>query len=200
MSGVEIDRIGFEPFREKHLPLMARWLEAPHVREWWGDPAEELDHIREMIAGRDTTRPSVILLDGRPIGYIQVWSLGDHQNETWLVDHPWLAEFPPETVGVDITISEEALLSKGIGSATLKLFLAGLIAEGHRTIIIDPDPANARAVRAYEKAGFRPVPRLLGKTGDTLIMQFHPNQFSPDRTGTDSIADTRNSIPQATGP
>ncbi len=46
--------------------------------------------------------------------------------------------------------------------------------EGHETIIIDPDPANTRAVRAYAKAGFRPVPHLEGRTQDTLIMQHHP--------------------------
>ena len=47
-----------------------------------------------------------------------------------------------------------------------------LRAEGHETIIIDPDPANTRAVRAYEKAGFRPIPALEGRTGeDVLVMQ-----------------------------
>ncbi len=47
-----------------------------------------------------------------------------------------------------------------------------LLEEGHETIIIDPVSHNGRAVRAYEKAGFRPVPHLLGRTGDTLIMQY----------------------------
>ena len=42
---------------------------------------------------------------------------------------------------------------------------------GHDTIIIDPDPQNLRAVRAYEKAGFVAVPRLRGRYDDVLIMQ-----------------------------
>ena len=43
-------------------------------------------------------------------------------------------------------------------------------------LVIDPEPGNLRAIRAYEKAGFRPVPHLLGRTGDgVLIMQFDPN-------------------------
>lgn len=192
--------IAFQPFREDHLPLMARWLEASHVREWWGEPEAELGYIRDMIEGRDTTRPYVILLDGAPVGYIQVWSLGDHQNAEWLVDHPWLAAFPPETVGVDISLGEAALLSRGIGSAAVRKFVAGLVAEGHRTIIIDPDPANARAVRAYEKAGFRAVPRLLGRTGDTLIMQFDADHLLHDRNGPDSIPANPKSSQQATRP
>ena len=32
----------------------------------------------------------------------------------------------------------------------------------------------SRAVRAYAKAGFRPVPHLEGRTGDVLIMQHDP--------------------------
>ena len=42
---------------------------------------------------------------------------------------------------------------------------------GFSQIIIDPDPNNIRAVRAYEKAGFRPIAELAGKTGDSLIMR-----------------------------
>ena len=76
------------------------------------------------------------------------------------------------------SIGDAALLSRGVGSAALAAFTRRLHDEGHRTIVIDPDPANARAVRAYEKAGFRPVPRLEGRTDDALIMQHHPDRLS----------------------
>ena len=51
--------------------------------------------------------------------------------------------------------------------------------QGHRTIIIDPDPDNRRAVRAYGRAGFRAIPQLLGRTGDTLIMQYELKDGDP---------------------
>lgn len=66
-------------------------------------------------------------------------------------------------------------MSRGLGSAALTSFVAGLRADGYNTIIIDPDADNARAIRAYEKAGFRPNPHLLGRTGDVLIMQHQAN-------------------------
>ena len=172
--------IGFRPLEAADYPLLRRWLEAPHIREWWGDPEEELGHVRDMVEGRDTTRPFVILVDGLPAGYIQVWYLGHHQNAEWVARNPWLAELPDDAVGVDLSLGEPGALSKGIGSAALAAFVAALRAEGHATIVIDPDPANARAVRAYEKAGFRAVPALLGRTGDTLIMQHHaPTDAGP---------------------
>ena len=37
------------------------------------------------------------------------------------------------------------------------------------------EPRDTRAVRAYEKAGFRPIQPLLGRTGDALIMQYELN-------------------------
>ncbi|UVC08518.1 acetyltransferase [Rhizobium sp. TH2] len=168
-------RIGFVPVAPEHYPLLGEWLAAPHMREWWGDPEEELGYIRDMVEGRDTTRPFLIVLDGEPIGYIQYWFLGHHQNEQWTKDHPWLLELPSETVGVDLSIGDPAKLSQGIGSTALTAFVAMLRELGHQTIIIDPDPANVRAVRAYGKAGFTPVPELEGRTGDdVLIMQHHP--------------------------
>jgi aminoglycoside 6'-N-acetyltransferase len=168
-------QISFLPVRPDHYPLLRTWLGAPHMQEWWGDPEEELGFIRDMVEGRDTTRPFLIVLDGKPVGYIQYWFVGHHQNEPWTRDNPWLLELPSDTVGVDLSIGCPDKLSKGIGSAALAAFVSGLRGQGHSSIIIDPDRDNARAVRAYGKAGFRPVPRLLGRTADVLIMQHDPN-------------------------
>jgi aminoglycoside 6'-N-acetyltransferase len=171
----------FRAMTAADLPLMRRWLESPHVRTWWGEPEEELGFVRDMIEGRDTTRPFIFSVDGEPAGYIQYWFIGHHQNATWIADHPWLAELPADAVGVDLSIGEAARLSRGIGSSVLRAFSERLVEQGHRTIVIDPDPRNRRAVRAYEKAGFRTIPRLAGRTGDALIMQFDLKDSGPDR-------------------
>ena len=162
----------FRPMAAGDLPLMRRWLEMPQVAQWWGKPDGELEYIRDMIEGRDTTRPFIFSVDDEPVGYIQYWFVGHHQNATWIADHPWLAELPADAVGVDLSIGEPDKLARGIGSVVLRMFVERLIEQGHRTIIIDPDPANTRAVRAYEKAGFSAIPRLLGRTGDALLMQY----------------------------
>ena len=166
----------FHPMTAGDLPLMRRWLAMPHVAEWWGEPDAELDYIRDMIDGRDTTRPFIFSVDEEPVGYIQYWFVGHHQNATWIADHPWLAELPADAVGVDLSIGNPDKLAQGIGSGALRTFAEQLVQQGHRTVVIDPDPSNARAVRAYEKAGFRAIPQLLGRTGDTLIMQYEVKQ------------------------
>ncbi len=172
---IEAGRIGFTPVTPDHYALLRGWLERPHMREWWGDPDEELGFIRDMAEGRDTTRPFLILLDGEPVGYIQYWFVGEHQTDRWTADHPWLLDLPADAVGVDLSIGDPARLSQGIGSAALSAFVRILRGEGRTTIVIDPDPRNLRAVRAYEKAGFRVIPALAGRSGDALLMQHRPD-------------------------
>ena len=167
--------ISFEPVTAKHYGLLREWLNRPHMREWWGEPETELGYIVDMVEGRDTTRPFLIMLGGEPVGYIQYWFIGHHQNEQWLNESPWLEELPKQAIGVDLSIGDAHNLSSGIGSAALQAFVRMLRAEGFDDIIIDPDPDNHRAVRAYEKAGFRPVPQLEGRTEGVLIMRHAPN-------------------------
>ena len=58
----------FRPMTSEDLPLMRRWLESPHMREWWGEPETELGYIRDMIEGRDTTRPFIFSADSELVG------------------------------------------------------------------------------------------------------------------------------------
>ncbi|MFN0193184.1 MAG: GNAT family N-acetyltransferase [Aestuariivirga sp.] len=168
-------KISFEPVQQQHLPLLEVWLQKPHWREWWDDPQTELGYIVNMIEGRDSTKPFIFSFDGVPVGYIQYWFIGPHQTKEWVKDNPWLMELPSDAVGVDLSIGEAQNLSKGFGSEVLRQFVDGLYGKGYETIVIDPDPLNFRAVRAYEKAGFRPVPHLLGRTEGVLIMQHERN-------------------------
>jgi aminoglycoside 6'-N-acetyltransferase len=167
------NEIAFAPVTLADLPMLGDWMTRPHWRDWWGDPETELAQVRDMITGVDgTCRPFIFSLDGEPAGYIQVWDVGPHQIPEWADENPWLMELPADAVGVDLSLADGARLSQGIGSAVLRRFVAMLQAEGCGTIVIDPDPENGRAVAAYAKAGFRPVPHLEGRTKGVLIMQF----------------------------
>ena len=88
-----------------------------------------------------------------------------------------MTSVPPTTSRVRSAAEPRIVPGEIRGSAALRTFAEDLFRQGHRTIIIDPDPANTRAVRAYEKAGFKAIPHLLGRTGDTLIMQYGPEQI-----------------------
>ncbi|MEM5470845.1 GNAT family N-acetyltransferase [Hoeflea sp. AS60] len=172
MSSIDDIRISFRPVTSDDYPLLDSWLNTPHMREWWGDPETELGYIRDMLEGRDTTRPFLFLLDNAPVGYIQYWYIADHLDEPWLSKAPWVTQVPTDSIGVDMAIGDAALLSKGLGSAVLKAFTARLRSEGYDNILIDPDTSNARAIRAYEKVGFRPliVSRESSEDEDTAVL------------------------------
>lgn len=164
--------ISIRPVGHADLALIEQWMREPHWKEWWGEADTELGHIRQMVEGRDSTRPFIFMVDGKELGYIQYWFVGHHQNANWLTENPWLAALPPETIGVDLSIGPADMLAKGHGTRVLKRFVEDLRKDGFNEIIIDPDPNNQRAVLAYEKAGFRAIPELLGKSGDSLIMRY----------------------------
>lgn len=150
--------------------MIGDWMTRPHWRAWWGDPDVELGYVRDMIEGRDTTEPFVFSIDGKAMGYIQMWRIADNRVEPWLTEAPWLADVPDEAVGVDLSIADADNLSKGLGSRVLRAFVKRLRSQGETYILIDPDPNNRRAVRAYEKAGFRPIPAHKGRE-DVLLMR-----------------------------
>ncbi len=166
--------ITFRPATLEDLTLLEAWMQEPHWRKWWGAADKEIGYIRDMLDRKDSTRPFIFQEDGMDKGYIQVWKIEDVRGTEWEEKEPWVGMVPVEAVGVDLSIGREVDLEKGIGTRALKAFVAKLYAEGCRSIVIDPAPENARAIRAYHKAGFEEIAELLGKTGDSLIMK-HKN-------------------------
>lgn len=164
--------ISFRPLKETDLDMLRSWMGRPHWREWWGEPETELGYVRDMLEGRDSTRPFLFQVDGVDAGYIQVWSVRDQLGTEWVKTNPWLEWLPQDAVGVDLSIADGSGLSRGTGTRVLQAFVGKLRAEGHERIVIDPDPANLRAVKAYRKAGFRELGNLPGPTENCLLMEF----------------------------
>jgi aminoglycoside 6'-N-acetyltransferase len=62
------------------------------------------------------------------------------------------------------------MLHGGHGSAFVRAFADQLLASGAPRIVTDPEPANARAIRAYEKAGFSRDRMVDTPDGPALLM------------------------------
>jgi aminoglycoside 6'-N-acetyltransferase len=170
--------IRFTPVTAADYPMLRGWLESPHMREWWGNPDKELGQIRDKVEGRDPTRPFIFHVDGEPAGYIQYWLVGNEQKAERVAADHWVMRLPGDAVGVDLSIGDPKRLSPGIGTTVLRAFLTMLFDMGCQTIIIDPDEANHRAVRAYEKAGFVAYDRYEDVSGVTQLMRITPERFA----------------------
>jgi aminoglycoside 6'-N-acetyltransferase len=152
----------FRAVTEADLPMIADWLAKPHMAAWWGDPETEIASIRDHI-NSFSVEPLIVELDGRAIAYLQ--SYDPHMED----NHPY-ADQPFGTLGIDLSIGEPEFLGLGHGPAIVRQFAGALFGEGAPRVVVDPDPANARAVRAYEKAGFRVLEERTSQYGHVLLM------------------------------
>ena len=148
------------------LPTVWRWLAKPHVAEWWGDPAEQFKLVSE-----DLTHPAmdqyIVEYDRRPFAYLQCYDPSAWPNHGF-------GQRPSGARGIDQFIGEEDMIERGYGSGFVRAFADRLLAAGVPQVLTDPSPANGRAIKAYEKAGFckeRPVDI---PNGAALLMVRHP--------------------------
>ncbi|MBM3140621.1 MAG: GNAT family N-acetyltransferase [Chloroflexi bacterium] len=141
---IEGPRVRFRPIEERDLPDLLRWLADPEVRRYYGEPPASVAAARADYMEPDVSPcwRFVIELHGRGVGEIQYY----HQY----------AGYQEWTAGIDLFIGEPDARDRGVGTEVVRTMLAYLfeMKRLHR-VIIDPEVANRRAIRCYEKAGFR---------------------------------------------
>ena len=134
----------FRPVTRADLSLLREWRSRPHVVRWWGPP--DVEDPAETLAEGDVSM-WIVEHEERPFAYAQ-----DYVPHDW-DDHPF-AHLPPGSRGIDQYIGEPDMLDRGHGSAFVRAHVERLFAAGAAVVGTDPHPDNARAIRAYEKAGF----------------------------------------------
>ena len=131
------------------LPLIEKWLNADHVRPFWGDPQENFRMMREPPA--DGHWRAVIESDGRQVGLV----LWQHPTRREL-DEAGLFDIPESVVDIDIMIGEIAESGKGAGSAAIRLVAETVLADPAVPFVIAAAAIdNPASQRAFAKAGFR---------------------------------------------
>jgi aminoglycoside 6'-N-acetyltransferase len=151
----------FRPMSSADLPLIRRWLATPEVVRWWGDPSEQYALVSEDIDHPDMDQ-YIVTLNEYPFGYLQSYLLS-----TWIQG---FAAHPAATRGIDQFIGEPGLIGRGHGSRFIRQFTDSLKQKATPRVVTDPDPANLRAVCAYEKAGFERERVVDTPDGPALLM------------------------------
>ncbi|MFC8298624.1 GNAT family N-acetyltransferase [Micromonospora orduensis] len=129
------------PATVEDVPALAAIRAAPEVRRWWRGGDDLAESVRADL-GDDDLALYAIEHDGRVIGAIQ-----------------WYAESDPDYrhASLDIFL-DPAVRGEGLGGDAIRTLARHLIDEyGHHRFTVDPAAANSAAIRAYAKAGFRPV-------------------------------------------
>lgn len=156
---------------EHDLPMLHDWLNRPHIARWWGgDEArptlEEVKaHYLPSVMREAAVTPYIAMLGQVPIGYAQSYvALGSGGG--W-----WEDETDPGVRGVDQSLADPSQLGKGLGTRLVAALVDLLFTDPRVTKIqTDPAPNNARAIRCYEKAGFKRMKTVVTPDGPAVYM------------------------------
>jgi RimJ/RimL family protein N-acetyltransferase/8-oxo-dGTP pyrophosphatase MutT (NUDIX family) len=155
-----IHDIGFRPLRRDDLPSMVTWQNAPHAAEWWSDGVGDITAAETKygprIDGRARTAVDIILLGGRPIGFIQTTPLA--ADPDYLDVAAPVTDGGRDAVAIDYTIGEPELIGRGIGTQAIWGYLTEVVFRRFpscRFVVTDPETVNMASIRACEKSGFR---------------------------------------------
>lgn len=162
----------FRPLAVGDIPLLFEWLRRPHLLEWWRGE-QTLEEVRDKYLPRirspDGATPFIALLDGEPVGYIQYYQAAEGDPDWW---PDWCPDKAgPGVLGIDQFLADADCLGRGLGTAMVGQFVQRLFQDPAVTEIrVDPHPGNLRAVRCYEKVGFREIGQFTSPDGPAVLM------------------------------
>ena len=140
MPPLEGPRVLLRPISAADRDALTRILAEPEVARWWVHEGLEIavDGLYDETEGVRL----VIEVEGAIAGFIQF-----HEELTPDYRH----------AGIDLFVAT-AHQGRGIGPEAIRLVARYLFEErGHHRLTIDPAAANERAIRAYERVGFKRV-------------------------------------------
>ena len=155
---------GFRKMTRADYPMFQDWLSQPHIGGWWGEGAVELRLIEDEMDG-SAVDMRIVTLDGHPFAFVQ-----DYNAHAF--GAPQYADQPPQARALDMFLGDPAFLGQGHASGFLRQRATDLAAR-HGTVLVDPDPANTRAIAAYRRAGFTDLGIRPCEDGTPVLVMRH---------------------------
>ncbi|MBR3105441.1 MAG: GNAT family N-acetyltransferase [Lachnospiraceae bacterium] len=173
---IEDKLIRIRDLTEADLTIMLKWLTDDRVLEYYEgrDVRFTMDTLAEHFLEEIPDGFRVIIeYEDQPVGYGQAYQLSEEMFEEY--DYP---DNGKVVYAIDQFIGEPDYWNRGIGSEFLQMMAIYLKnSKGADGILLDPHQNNLRAIRAYEKAGFRILKSLPehelfeGKKEDCWLME-----------------------------
>ena len=144
--------------------LIGTWFHAPHVGEYWGEASTNVRDFRDAMTGRsDLFNYWIGQIDGVAFCLLITTNAAVGSPEH-------LAPFVPDTGEawtLDVLIGVPEYVGRGLAAPMLESFLRHVLIQKPtlRTVLIDPEARNSRAIHVYEKAGFQKVSEFTPSAG-----------------------------------
>ena len=154
-------RIAIRAMTRGDLADVVAWRSDEEVVRWWtpGEPTDRStmeQKYAERIDGMSPTRMWVVEVNGRSVGFVQDYRIGDYPDYAVLGPDP-------DAIGVDYAIGADAWRGRGLGQRMLWAWMrrARTRFPEATTYFAAPDHRNAASLRVLAKAG---SPRGCGST------------------------------------
>lgn len=157
------DKIRIRTMASDDAAVLLKWMTDTRVLEFYEgrDKRYTPELIQEDFFEEDEEDGGNVIkvileYDGKPIGYGQIYGITGEVYEEYGYENR------NETVyGIDQFIGEPDYWNRGIGTEYLKLVLQFLLEEKQAdAVIMDPHQDNVRAIKCYQKTGFRIIKSL----------------------------------------
>ncbi len=157
--------LAFKPLSIDHLNLLHKWMQQPHVHQWWSDGKSwPFNDIREKYTPytlgykieqgeKKLIFPFVIEFENRPVGFIQYYNAFDFEREGFCVKEIWKDQ-NQSLAAIDFYIGEPDCTGKGLAPKALTSFLQQYVFNHFDACLVDPEKNNKAAIKCYAKAGF----------------------------------------------
>ncbi len=148
------NRVAIRAMTRGDLAAVVAWRQDEEVMRWWSpgelsDPGQIEAKYAERIDGMSPTRMWVVEVNGRSVGFVQDYRIGDYPDYAVLGPDP-------DAIGVDYAIGAAQWRGRGLGQRVLWAWM-----QRARTRFPDatsyfaaPDHRNAASLRVLAKAGF----------------------------------------------
>ena len=140
---------------------LAKWLSNPEILQYYegrDNPFDVEKVEQEFFDDEGDATRCLVEFEEMPIGYLQYYEVDEEERQIYGYDGSEEIIY-----GMDQFIGESGYWNKGIGTQLVHLVVAYLIREKCADrIVMDPQTQNERAIRCYEKCGFKKV-KLLPK-------------------------------------
>lgn len=136
------DAVVLRPLHPDDREAITAILTAPENAEWW--PGYHAERVHREYFDEPDGEAVLYAVEhaGEVVGFIQSYEEADPDYRH---------------AGIDVTLSPTAT-DRGLGTDAVRTLARHLFEhDGHHRLVIDPAAANARAIRCYEKVGFRAV-------------------------------------------
>ncbi len=148
MPDIGPETIRLRPATRDDWAMIRQWLARPDIQDWWGPlSATEAEVNIALSSGHALCR--IIEIAGQPVGYA-------HAVDATLWGESLPEDLSPGTWDLDLFVAAEEHRGKGVGQAALKLLKDEVFQTTLAVAVcVFASVRNERAVRAYERAGFR---------------------------------------------